>query len=447
MPELTISAAQESLRSGELTARDLVEQCLDRIARYEGRVRAWVLVDAEGARAAAEECDRARRRGGKFEPLHGIPLGIKDIIDVAGWPTLAGSKIRAGHVAEKDADVVARLRKAGAIFLGKTVTTEFASFDPPPTRNPWNLDRTPGGSSSGSAAAVAMGMCLGALGSQTGGSITRPASYCGVAGCKPTYGCVSLAGIIPLAWHLDHPGPFARTAADLAILLDCIAGDEAVDLNAAQAVAAVDGGSPPRFGWLQGFFWETAEPPVRQVVAAALERVRASGAEVEKVALPSDLPHVVKQHRRIMAVEAAAYHRPHFAVRRADYGPKVASLIDEGIACSSLDYAVALQEQSKFRGEALAAMEPFDALLLPATTDAAPDVSTTGNPAFNSPWSCSGLPLVSLPCGLTSDGLPVSLQLIGRPNDEARLLAIAAWCERGVGFQAMPPLLVEDSRA
>ena len=218
----TIFDAASAIRTGGLSPVELVAKCLEAIDRYEPRVRAWVLVDRAGARTEAERLEKAARRGEWRGPLHGIPLGIKDIIDVAGWPTAAGSRLWANQVAGRDAEVVARLLKAGAILLGKTVTTPYASFDPPPTRNPWNLERTPGGSSSGSAAAVACGMCLGALGSQTGGSLTRPASYCGVATCKPSFGAVSVDGVLPLSPSMDHVGPIARSVRDLAILLKVI---------------------------------------------------------------------------------------------------------------------------------------------------------------------------------------------------------------------------------
>src|SRR6516162_5434325 len=215
----TIHEAAAAIRERSLSAVDLLETCLQRIEQTEPRLRAWVLVDRERARGEAEARDREARRGEWRGPLHGIPLGIKDIIDVFDWPTAAGSRLWAGSVARQDATVVRRLRAAGAVLVGKTVTTQYASFDPPPTRNPWNFSRTPGGSSSGSAAAVATGMCLGALGSQTGGSITRPASYCGVAGCKPTFGRISCNGVVPLAPSMDHPGPIAPCVEDLAIML------------------------------------------------------------------------------------------------------------------------------------------------------------------------------------------------------------------------------------
>src|SRR5438067_176299 len=215
----TIHAAADAIRHGRTTPLELLDACLAHIDRYEPRVRAWVFVAREQANETAARLTEELRRGCWRGPLHGIPIAVKDIFDVFDWPTAAGSKLWANSIARQDADVVRQLRQAGCVFLGKTVTTQYASFDPPVTKNPWNLSRTPGGSSSGSAAAVATGMCLGALGSQTGGSITRPASYCGVAGCKPSYGYVSCTGVVPLAPSMDHPGPIAGCVQDLAIML------------------------------------------------------------------------------------------------------------------------------------------------------------------------------------------------------------------------------------
>ena len=225
MTELpTISEASQLIRSGRLHPRELVDRCLAQIETYEDRLHAWVEVDDAGARREAETAGREIAAGNCRGPLHGIPVGIKDIIDVAGMPTRAGSPLRANHRATADAPLVAALRRSGAIILGKTVTVEFACFDPSPTRNPWDpaLQHTPGGSSSGSAVAVAMRMCLGALGTQTGGSLVRPSTYCGIATCKPTFGLLSCDGIVPVSYHFDHPGPMARSVADLAILLGCL---------------------------------------------------------------------------------------------------------------------------------------------------------------------------------------------------------------------------------
>jgi Asp-tRNA(Asn)/Glu-tRNA(Gln) amidotransferase A subunit family amidase len=440
---LTIHDAATALQRGSLRPGDLVEQCLARIAGHEDRVRAWVLVDEVGARQQAEQAGNEIARGVYRGALHGIPIGIKDIIDVAGFPTRAGSSITDPRPAEGDAAVVARLRKAGAIILGKTVTTEFASFDPPVTRNPWNLDRTPGGSSSGSAAAVAGGMCLGAIGSQTGGSITRPASYCGIAGCKPTYGRVSLAGIVPLAFGLDHPGPMARTVADLAVLLAAIAGADERDPLAADAAvpdyaATLDERPKPRLGLVETFFMEQAEPAIRDAVMQTCARLTAAGARVDRAALPGSFGEVVEMHMRLMAGGAADFHRHWFPARRAEYGPKIASLLDRGLALPAIDYAAAVAHQALFKRQVLASLDDCDALIMPATRGTAPGRETTGDPSFNSPWSYSGLPVVSIPVALDSEGMPLCVQLVGRPFEEAALLAVAAWCEAAIAFDAMP---------
>src|SRR5438445_2749749 len=268
----TIYQAAEEIRQGRLSPSELLGDCLSQIDRYEPKVQAWVFVDRESARAQCDALTQELKHGQYRGPLHGIPLGIKDIFDVFDWPTAAGSQLWKQSIARRDATVVGRLRQAGAVFLGKTVTTQYASFDPPPTRNPWNLARTPGGSSSGSAAAVACGMCLGALGSQTGGSIHRPASYCGVAGCKPTYRRVSTAGVVPLGPSMDHVGPIAPCVRDLALLLQTIAGSDAHDPECSDR-AVPDylahlrpSPAPPRLGRLHGLFDDLAEPPVRRLL-------------------------------------------------------------------------------------------------------------------------------------------------------------------------------------
>jgi aspartyl-tRNA(Asn)/glutamyl-tRNA(Gln) amidotransferase subunit A len=443
----TIHAAAAEVRSGRLSPVDLLESCLERIDRLEERIRAWVLVDHDGARAEArrltDELGRGRYRG----PLHGIPIGIKDIFDVFDWPTAAGSRLWANSIARQDATVVRRLREAGAVFVGKTVTTQYASFDPPPTRNPWNPERTPGGSSSGSAAAVAAGMCLGALGSQTGGSITRPASYCGVAGCKPSYGRVSCHGVVPLAHSMDHPGPIAGCVRDLAILLQTIAGKDDLDRTSyGFAVPDLLAGlseelPPPRLGRLRGLFEERAEPEVRRMTDDVVSRLQERGAEVLDVVVPDLFADVISQHRVVMAVEAAQFHGTRLRRHPDDYGPNITKLLLEGIACPAPDYARAKEHQQRLRDQMSLFLAEYDALLCPATTGPAPDQATTGDPAFNSPWSYTGLPVVSFPVGLSDDGLPLAIQLVGEDFGEEDVFRAAAWCEDGfAGLVPEPPL-------
>jgi aspartyl-tRNA(Asn)/glutamyl-tRNA(Gln) amidotransferase subunit A len=394
------------------------------------------MVDRTGAIEQARRLDAELTTGRSRGPLHGIPIGIKDIVDVERFATSAGSNLLENNVAEHDATIVARLRKAGAVILGKTVTTQFASFDPPPTRNPWNFDRTPGGSSSGSAAAVASGMCLGAIGSQTGGSITRPAASCGVAGCKPTWGRVSTAGVLPLAPSMDHPGPIARCVRDLAILLDAIAGpDERDPLCSTEPAPNLSAelvrplGTPPRIGVLRDIFWDKADQSVRDSLATAAETLKARGAIVFDVDLPASFANVLRSHLIIMSVEAAATHEERFRQHAADYLPKIRGLIEAGWGTSAPDYVRAKQHQHVLSRDMLACFHDADVLLTPATIGPAPDCSTTGDPAFNSPWSFTGLPTVSFPVALAPDGLPLSIQLVGRPFGEHDLFQSALWCE------------------
>jgi Asp-tRNA(Asn)/Glu-tRNA(Gln) amidotransferase A subunit family amidase len=440
LPTLTEAAARIAQR--QLDPLDLLERCLEQIARFDEQVRAWVIVNKEGARREAETLAAEARRGQLRGPLHGLPIGIKDIIDVAGWPTRAGSPLWEDRApAEQDAPIVAGLRSAGAIILGKTVTVEFACFDPSPTRNPWNLDHSPGGSSSGSAAAVALGTYPGAVGTQTGGSLVRPATYCGIATLKPTYGTLSTDGVVPVSYHLDHPGPMARCVDDLALMFRCMAG------IAGEAPATPPGSGaatgPPKLGLVAQFFMDEADPPVRGITEAALARLSEAGAEIAPVSFRGGFEQVRAMHRRLMAVEAAAYHRAQFAGHRARYGPLIRGLLDEGLKIPAVDYADALAWQRDFAPQVEVLLDGVDALVMPATDTPSPPLSenTTGTPKFQAPWSCAGLPVVSIPCGLTPEGLPAALQLVAPRGGDARLLQIAAWCQRQIGFDAAPPIL------
>ncbi len=433
----SIADAASAIRAGKLSPRELVDHCLAQIDKYEERLQAWVVVDAENARRTAEDLGREARAGNYRGTLHGIPIGIKDIIDVAGLPTCAGSPLRQNHpAATADAPLVAALRRAGAIILGKTVTVEFACFDPSPTRNPWDVElrHTPGGSSSGSAVAVAMGMCFGALGTQTGGSLVRPASYCGIATLKPTFGLLSRESIVPVSYHLDHPGPMARTAGDLDILMQSLLGESWVK------PAGIS--RPPRLGVLQKFFMDEAHPAVREVIEETIVKLRNGGAEIKAVQSSIDFAKVAAMHRRIMAVEAAEYHREQFATYRDKYGPMITSLLDEGLKILAVDYASALAWQREFRRRVRGLFTDCDALLTPSTDTTAPaTLETTGTPKFQAPWSCAGVPVFSIPCGLAADGMPVGLQLVGRQNQDEALLSVAQWSERYIGFDKTSPLL------
>lgn len=439
----TIAAAAQAFRAGDFSPRDLVELCVERIASSEPQLRAWETLDLEAAQAAADQATDELRRGVDRGPLHGVPIGVKDLIDVAGLPTRAGSPLRRAHRADADAPLVARLRSAGAILLGKTVTTEFACFDPAPTYNPWRHDRTPGGSSSGSAATVAARVCPAALGSQTGGSIIRPASFCGIAGFKPTFGRVSLVGVVPVAQHLDHVGPMATTVSDLALVF------AAIDERPGSREKRFTVDDPPvaqavRFVTFQEHFDELADDEVRRTFREALARLRAAGATIESVDVRYGWAEVVRSHRVIMAVEAAQVHAVDFARHADQYGPHVGSLIREGLELRKQEaatgaYAAALRHQREASERFDGWLGPQTVVLTPSTVTPPPGRETTGDPRFNSPWSFLGAPSATLPSGLSDEGTPCGLQLIGVRDSDQTLLQTAAWCERALDFHGRPP--------
>ncbi len=444
---LTITAAAPLLRSGELTPSELLEQCLQRVDLYEPHVHAWVHLDRERARCDAEVLTDEVRRGQYRGALHGIPIGIKDIIDVYDMPTGCGSKLWQHSYARQDAPVVARLRQAGAIILGKTVTTAYAFLDPPITRNPWNLDRTPGGSSSGSAAAVACGMCLGSLGSQTGGSLTRPASYCGVCSLKPSYGSVSVEGVLPLAPSLDHIGVMANCVRDLAHLYECIAGADRRLVPDTFGVTYHQKDEDDYENWL--IFGRTEDFGVMGVdevmtnhVHQFFDQILHKSAFSERRfittgRLPPSFADVLRHHAVMMAVEAAAVHQDRFQRHPDDYPPKITELIQRGMATPAPDFARAIEHRKKTIVEV---ERQVRYLIQPATTGLPPGPETTGNAMMNAPWSYTGLPTVSFPIGW-ADGLPLAVQLVYSSRSEHQLLRRAAWCEQLVDrTHRLPPV-------
>lgn len=433
----TIEGIGQAIAQGQRTCVEVLECCLARIEEWEPKVEAWVCLDRDGALGQARQLDEELAAGRPRGPLHGIPLGMKDIIDAAGFPTACGSRQWAHRIAYSDAPLVAKLRAAGAVILGKTVTTQYAWMDPPVTRNPWNLERTPGGSSSGSAAAVATGMCVAAIGSQTGGSIIRPASFCGVFGFKPTHGHVAVDGILPFSPSLDHPGPLARSVADLAIVYDAIRrqGGPWYPLLAESVRSSADARSqrsrPLALGIPKTFILARADAEMRRGFDRAIAALADAGAEVRQVALPGDFKDVRGNHRTIMASEAACGHQERFRDQPDEYQPRITELIREGLAIPAPEYLRCRTEQQALRQVMSGFFEVYrlDALVTPATVGAAPDRSTTGDPIFNSPWSYTGAPALSIPFGFASDGLPLALQLVGEHSKEFALFKAALWCE------------------
>jgi aspartyl-tRNA(Asn)/glutamyl-tRNA(Gln) amidotransferase subunit A len=427
---LTASEAARRIREGTLSPVALAESCLARINAIEGQVQAWAHLDEAGALGVAREREAEARSGRIRGPWHGVPIGVKDIFHVAGMPTRAGAKAFAHSRPAEDATSVARLRAAGAVILGKTATTEFAYRHPSPARNPWNLDHTPGGSSSGSGAAVAAGMVPLALGTQTVGSVLRPAAYCGVVGYKGTHGLVDATGVLPLAWSLDHVGVLARAVGDAALGLAVLTGR---DIPGAPVPA------PPRIGVLSELVTRAA-PDVAAQLRAAADGFARAGARVAEVKLPASFAALAEAGQIVLEAEAAAYHEADFARHAADYSEPLGALIRTGLGRTAREYVHASRARQRARTDLLALLTEHDAVLSPtAPTPAPAGLAFTGDASFCAPWSSTGLPSVSLPSGVAASGLPYAVQLSASAGADAQLLAVAAWCERVLSFTAVPP--------
>jgi aspartyl-tRNA(Asn)/glutamyl-tRNA(Gln) amidotransferase subunit A len=423
---LGVREAAARLQASELTAATLVDACLEKIRALDPTLQAWAHLDSDGARAAARALDAGTARG----VLRGVPIGVKDIFHVQGMPTTAGSRPFAHSRPAADATSVARLRAAGAIMLGKTHTTEFAFRDPAPTRNPWNPGHTPGGSSSGSAAAVAARMVPAALGTQTVGSVLRPAAYCGVVGYKPTHGLVPVDGVIPLAWSLDHVGVFARSVADVALVLGVLTG---------RGLDPVPIGAP-RLALVPELL-ERATPEMATHARALAARFAAAGATVTELKLPAEFATLHAAGQRVLEVEAAAYHRETFARHEKDYGKHIAEMIRIGLGHSAVDYVAANRARLAFRDAVMPLLAAHDALLSPTAPSTPPEgLAFTGDASLCAPWSSAGVPSISLPSGVSdSSRLPLAIQLVQAAGADARLLGVAAWCERVLGPMPAPP--------
>ena len=444
--QLSVAESAQQIARGQLSPVDLTESLLERINRLEPQLKAWVYLDRETvlAEAKAREADVAA--GATLGPLHGVPIGLKDIYYTVGIPTTACSKVYADFVPDYDATTTALLKQAGAIILGKAVTTEFACMDPSPTVNPWNPAHTPGGSSSGSAVAVASGMCAAALGSQTVGSVLRPASYNGVVGLKPTFGLVSRYGVIPVSWTLDTVGWMTRTVRDAALLLQVMAGPDDNDPVSLREpvpdyLAALADPSPPRIGVLRRFFYEHADAETRQHTDEVLGRLADAGAQVVELDLPDSIDSAVTDQQLIMAVEGASFHQPMYQNQAQDYQPNLRAMIQRGLDTDAVTYSRAMEGRRKFVTDMGLLAERADVLLTPSTpSPALPDITNTGNPMFQGPWTSCGLPAITVPSGLAQSGLPLGIQLAASPNAETRLLAAARWCEQVLDVKLSPPV-------
>ncbi|MBX6320673.1 MAG: amidase [Rhodospirillaceae bacterium] len=429
---LGAAEAARLIREGRLSAAELTAACLARIEAREPVVAAWTFLDPDYAHDQARALDARQQAGAPLGPLHGVPVGIKDIIDTADMPTEHGTVLHAGRRPAEDAAVVERLRSAGAVILGKTVTTEMAFYTPGKTRNPHDPSRTPGGSSSGSAAAVADGMVPLAVGSQTNGSVIRPASFCGVVGFKPTHGLISRHGMLRASSLLDHVGVFARSVEDAALIADVLAGYDARDPDTRPAAAprlsqavATEPPVPPRLGFVRTPVWERAEPGLGLAFDGLLGRL---GDAVAEDTLPDAFGRAHALHQLIVEADLALNYAREYHRGRNRLSRRLAAMIERGGEVRARDYNAACREVVRLR-EALAPLfERYDALLTPATPGEAPvGLESTGDPAFCTIWTLLGVPAVTLPLLKGPSGLPIGVQLVGSRGEDGRLLGTARW--------------------
>ncbi len=429
---LTAAATLAAVREGRTTAEEVVGGCLARIRADEARVQAWAFVDETRALEQARNVDRVRREGYATGPLHGLPVGVKDIIDTADMPTEDGTVLHAGRRPEYDATVVERLRSAGAIILGKTVTTELATYAPGKTRNPHDPMHTPGGSSSGSAAAVAAQMVPAAVGTQTNGSVIRPAAYCGVCGYKPTFGLVPRYGILAQSRPLDQVGFFARTVEDLALIAEPLIGYDERDPDTRpmarprlREVALQEPPLPPVFAFTKTPNWDDADAQTRD---AFDEVAQALGVQAKPFNVPALFSEVWTWHLTIMEADLARNFHELYERGGERLSESLRSQIERGRQVTAVDYNNAVARQRATREAFDEVFDRCDAILTAATAGPAPrGLESTGSPAFCTIWTFAGMPAVTLPLLRADSGMPMGIQLVGRRGDDARLLRTARW--------------------
>jgi len=444
--ELTLTQAAQAIESRKLSPVELTESCIARSQALDPKLTAWATMTPELALEAARAAEREILAHGPKSPLHGIPYAAKDIFDTAGIRTAAGSKIWADRVPDRDCAPVAIVKRAGAVLLGKVHTTEFAAGDPAPSKNPWNVEHTAGGSSTGSGVAVAARMVPWAFGSQTVGSVLRPASYNGVVGFKPTFGRVSRLGVIPHAQSFDHVGVLLRSVADAAAWLSVLARYDPEDPDCAlqpvdDYLAAIRQAKAPRIGLIRGWFFAEADAETRLMIEEVAQKLARAGASVEEVDPGVDFGEAYPRHRTMQQTEIANFHAPMFKDSERLYGPRIADYIRTGFTYKAIDYVRAMNFRRDMQEKVMATLRNVDVLLMPTVSAPAPrDLTQTGDTRFQSPWSFTGFPSISIPLGLAGNGLPIGAQLACGPFQEARLLGAAHWAEQALGVSLAPPV-------
>jgi Asp-tRNA(Asn)/Glu-tRNA(Gln) amidotransferase A subunit family amidase len=429
---LSARDAARLIRDGAISSQQLAEACLGRVREVEPSVQAWQFLDAEHALAQARSLDEARAAGQPTGPLHGVPVGVKDIIDTRSMPTEDGTVLHAGRQPVADAAVVARLKAAGAVLMGKTVTTELATYAPGKTRNPHNPVHTPGGSSSGSAAAVAAGMVPLAVGTQTNGSIIRPASFCGVFGFKPTFGLIPRTGVLTQSPPLDQIGVFARTVEDIALITESLIGfdeqDKATQPRAAPPltrVASSDPPLPPKLAAIRTPFWDQLDADAQ---AAYEELVAFLADRIEPFDLPASARQAIEWHRAVMEADLAASFEEEYERGREQISASLRGQIERGRTVSAVEYRKAVARIEVLNDGFRPLFDEFDAIVTPATLGAAPaGLESTGSPLLCTLWTLTGMPALSAPLLHAANGLPLGVQLVAARGDDARLLRTARW--------------------
>lgn len=430
---LSAGDAARLIRDGRVSSAQLVEACLARVRARDGEIQAWAFLDPDHAFAQARAADEWRLGGRSLGPLHGVPVGVKDVIDTADMPTENGSVLDGGRTPARDATVVAMLRAAGAVIMGKTVTTEFACGAAGKTRNPHHPAHTPGGSSSGSAAAVAAGMVPLAIGSQTAGSTIRPASYCGVFGFKPTHGLIPRHGMFRISRTLDHVGLFARSIEDIALLAEQLVGYDERDPDSRPRaripygdIAAEEPPLPPLLAFVKTPHWDRVDADAREAFGELVERL---GDRVEEVELSGAAAEAYEWHRIIMEAELATNLEPAWIHGRDRLSDLVRERIERGRAVPALDYLRALERLPGLQeGFAELFAQRFDAILTPASSGTAPEgLASTGDRSFCTLWTLCGMPALSVPLMQGANDLPLGVQLVGARHGDGRLLRTARW--------------------
>lgn len=462
---MNLSQASQQVRSKKVSPVELTRECLARIEQLDPKLNAFITITAETALAEARAAEQEIQRGHWKGPLHGIPIALKDLVDTAGVRTTAGSALFKDRIPTKDAEIVRRLKSAGAVFLGKLNLHEFAYGGSSaishfgPVRNPWNTAHSPGGSSGGSAAAVAANLCYGAIGTDTGGSIRQPASYCGIVGHKPTYGRVSTAGVIPLSWTLDHVGPMTRTVKDAALMLQVLAGHDSADPGSTDTpvpdyVATIaDSTSSLRLGIPRALFYEGLDPQVQAAVEGALavlKKITRSQRDCAPLASDGTYSPVMDPYTPVIRAESYEYHKEFVAKNPELYQAPTLKRIRAGAEVTSSTYLESRRQIHQLRQTVSRFFESVDLLITPTVRIMPPAIADLSDPDVarpkelqmlhnTRPFNALGLPTISVPCGFSAQGLPIGLQISGRPGADATVLRLAYAYEQATEWHKRSP--------